>query len=222
MWRVLNSADFGVPQSRKRVYIVGHLGNKCPVKILSFTENDENNFSKIATEQLIPGSQGSRVYSSQGLAVTQCSGSGGVGAKTGLYLIDMNENPIITERQDSGVSNQKGEHSAVFVTEEKPRAMINPFKENARQNGRRIKEPDEDMFTLTATDRHGVVHKGRIRRLIPLECWRLQGFSDEQFFKVQSAGLSDAQLYKQAGNAVTTKVIQAIGENILKYKEENL
>ena len=52
------------------------------------------------------------------------------------------------------------------MTEEGPRAIINPFKDKTRQNGRRIKEPNEPMFTLTVTDRHGIVHRGRIRRLI--------------------------------------------------------
>lgn len=51
-----------------------------------------------------------------------------------------------------------------------------------------------------------------IRRLTPKECWRLQGFDDEQFDKAQAAGVSDTQLYKQAGNAVTVPVIKKIAE----------
>ena len=106
------------------------------------------------------------------------------------------------------------------MVEEEPRAIINPFKEKTRQNGRRIKEPNEPMFTLTVTDRHGIVHRGRIRRLMPLECWRLQAFTDEQFRRVQESGMSDAQLYKLAGNAVTVNVIEAIGRNLLEFDKE--
>ena len=106
------------------------------------------------------------------------------------------------------------------VLEEAPRAIINPFKETTRQNGRRIKEPNEPMFTLTVTDRHGIVHKGRIRRLMPVECWKLQGFTKEQFEKVAEAGMSDAQLYKQAGNSITVNVVEAIARNLLKFDEE--
>ena len=120
-----------------------------------------------------------------------------------------------------GVTNgkHKGKRSGILV-EEEPRAIINPFKEKTRQNGRRIKEPNEPMFTLTVTDRHGIVHRGRIRRLMPLECWRLQAFTDEQFRKVQESGMSDAQLYKLAGNAVTVNVIEAIGRNLLEFDKE--
>lgn len=262
-WRVLNSAGFGIPQSRRRLFLVGYLGDKCPAEILAFGGNDAENFEKGKPEQLIGGSQGSRVYSTNGTAVTQCSGSGGMGGKTGLYFIDMNPDPqmtdmarCITARQDSGISNHKGEHSAVFVDmnenpkitenanclhtrmdlgvtngkhkgersgvliEEAPRAILNPFKETTRQNGRRIKEPNEPMFTLTVTDRHGIVHKGRIRRLMPSECWRLQGFTNEQFEKVTAAGMSDAQLYKQAGNSITVNVVEAIAQNLLKFDKE--
>ncbi len=63
------------------------------------------------------------------------------------------------------MSHHKGEHSAVFceyvADSEAPRAILNPFKKITRQNGRRIKNPDEPMFTITVTDRHGVVHRGR-------------------------------------------------------------
>lgn len=62
-----------------------------------------------------------------------------------------------------------------------------------------------------------VVRDGKelaIRKLTPLECWRLQGFSDEQFYKAKNSGVSNSQLYKQAGNAVTTKVVEQIGRKL--------
>lgn len=66
--------------------------------------------------------------------------------------------------------------------------------------------------TLQASDiNQGVVTNDiRIRKLTPLECWRLQGFTDEQFYKAKNDGLSNSQLYKQAGNAVTVNVVDAI------------
>ena len=61
-WQVLNSANFRVAQSRKRVYIVGFLREKCSGRVLSFT--DANPKTLI---QRIPGKEGNRVYSPEGL-----------------------------------------------------------------------------------------------------------------------------------------------------------
>lgn len=55
-----------------------------------------------------------------------------------------------------------------------------------------------------------VVDGYRIRKLTPLECFRLQGFSDESFFKAKNAGVSNTQLYRQAGNSICVPVPQAI------------
>src|SRR5699024_7053820 len=54
----------------------------------------------------------------------------------------------------------------------------------------------------------------RIRKLTPLECFRLQGFTDEQFYKAKNDGVSNSQLYKQAGNSVSVPVIKAIAERL--------
>src|SRR5699024_1698232 len=59
-----------------------------------------------------------------------------------------------------------------------------------------------------------VINNLRIRKLTPLECWRLQGFTDEQFYKAKDSGVSNSQLYKQAGNSVTVNVIDAIVEEV--------
>lgn len=220
-WCVLNSAHFGVPQQRRRMYIVASLGAECAGRIFPVEGGNAENL-----KELIAGPQGQRVYDPNGVACTQCAGSGGWGGKTGLYFIDMNPDPIITDharcitaRQDSGVSNHRGEHSAVLV-EDAPRAILTPDRETVRQQGRRVKEPDEPMFTITAQDRHGVVHHGRIRKLMPIECWRLPGFTNEQFYKAQATGLKDGRLYKMAGNAVSVPVISAIGRKIKELYEE--
>ena len=60
----------------------------------------------------------------------------------------------------------------------------------------------------------------RIRRLTPRECWRLQGFPDSYFDKAKAAGISDTQLYKMAGNAVTVNVARAIGERLKEIEDE--
>lgn len=54
----------------------------------------------------------------------------------------------------------------------------------------------------------------RIRRLTPKECYRLMGFKDEQFDKAKQAGISDTQLYKQAGNSIVVDVLEQIMGNL--------
>lgn len=50
----------------------------------------------------------------------------------------------------------------------------------------------------------------KIRKLTPLEAWRLMGISDEDFYKAKDSGISDSQLYKQAGNAIVVDVLEHI------------
>ena len=53
-----------------------------------------------------------------------------------------------------------------------------------------------------------------IRKLTPKECWRLMGFTDEQFQKAQEAGVSNSQLYKQAGNSIVVDVLYYLFKNL--------
>ena len=54
----------------------------------------------------------------------------------------------------------------------------------------------------------------RVRRLTPKECFRLQGFPDAMVDKARELGISDSQLYKMAGNAVTVNTAQAVAQKI--------
>lgn len=56
--------------------------------------------------------------------------------------------------------------------------------------------------------------KIKVRKLTPRECWRLMGFSDEDFDKVRPLN-SDTQLYRQAGNSICVPVLEAIFRNLL-------
>lgn len=316
-WQVLNSKDFGVPQSRQRVFIVGYLGAGCAGKILPILGT--NGASLI---QVLGGAQGSRVYDPEGIACTQAAQAGGMGGKTGLYAVGFNRkdgithglkeayalnasnfrglnrnqnqtavldtdaasfidlcagNPKLTDTARCVTANygkttlcyHKGERSGVLETDSAC-AVLTPDREKVRQQGRRVKNPEEPMFALTAQDRHGVLLikeatkcgfkpanigdtvdisyatsntrrgrvgrdvaytldtgstqgvvtlSGRIRKLTPRECFRLQGYREDQIDKILAI-TSDSQAYKQAGNGVTVNVVYAIGLKIKAVWDE--
>lgn len=65
-----------------------------------------------------------------------------------------------------------------------------------------------------------IVNNYRIRKLTPRECWRLMGFTDDEFDKAQQSGVSNTQLYKQAGNSIVVDVLSAIFENLFLKEEQ--
>ena len=191
-WQVLNSKNFGVPQNRERVFIVGHLRGTSRPKIFPFTENNSEDIvlptittrvtadsngtyvGKRSPRQIIGGSQGNRVYDPKGISTTIASQAGGLGAKTGLYAV-------------GGLQ--------------------------AHQKARK------DGISPTLTQAMGMgggqtpivwSKKIKIRRLTPKECERLQGFPDGW-----TEGISDTQRYKCLGNAVTVNAVQAIMQKLL-------
>ncbi|MFQ6860132.1 MAG: DNA (cytosine-5-)-methyltransferase [Beduini sp.] len=65
------------------------------------------------------------------------------------------------------------------------------------------------------TDGGVILNQSRIRKLTPLECWRLMGFSDQDFYKAAKVN-SNSQLYKQAGNSIVVNVLVAIFQQFLE------
>ena len=92
--------------------------------------------------------------------------------------------------------------------------LINPTCNNRR--GRMQKDCSQ---TLTCNNNRGVVTDDfRIRKLTPLEYWRLMGIDDKDFYKARKVN-SDSQLYKQAGNAIVVDVLAAIFMQLFRNKE---
>ena len=189
-WQVLNSKDFGVPQNRERVFIVGHLRGSGGREVFPIRADGEQ----------IDELQGQPLYTNTITARYE-------GAQaTGTYVIESKQHA----QEIIQINNPVHSNDRVYDCE-----GVSPTLNTMR---RRFKADGEPMFTLNTQDRHGLYDGCHIRRLTPLECWRLQGFPDWAFWKAKDAGVSDSQLYKQAGNAVTVNVIYEIA---LKLREVN-
>ena len=234
-WEVFNSS-WVIPQNRERVYIVGHKRGIAYIPVFPIyresleakrkynmlrdvleQEVDEKFYlSKEKVEQLLANDK-KYTFLNTGKVATEVkqignishSTSFGGNPQTGRVYDESGLSPTLNTMQGGG------REPKVLVE-----PCLTPDRVNKRQNGRRFKNNDEPSFALTVADRHGVLlSDGKtyvIRKLTPLECWRLQGFTDEQFYKAEQAGVSNTQLYKQAGNAVTVPVVEAIAEKLSK------
>ncbi|MGQ9411471.1 DNA (cytosine-5-)-methyltransferase [Streptococcus pluranimalium] len=161
-WQVFNSKDYGVPQNRERVYTLCHLRSRGRRQVLPLSGESSGRL-----KQLVGGMQSYRVYDTSGISTTLVGEGGGLGAKTGLYLIDQTtKEPKITEnarcltaRYNAGVAKVPAMSSGVLEVQ----PILTPDRVTKLQNGRRIKAEDEPMFTLTSQDRHGVVEGIKVR-----------------------------------------------------------
>ena len=124
-------------------------------------------------------------------------------------------------RQDGSLTNFKGQNSGVLYIKEATKKGYKDAHEGdsidlgfAGSNTRRGRVFAGVAHTVDTANTHGIVLRGgRVRRLMPRECFRLQGFSEDQIDNILAIN-SDAQAYKQAGNSVTVPVIKAIGRRI--------
>nr|DAI89407.1 MAG TPA: Cytosine specific methyltransferase [Caudoviricetes sp.] len=196
-WKVYNSKDYGVPQNRERVYIVGYYGERCSRELLPIRRENQSTIDQIGnlTENKGFGGnpQSGRVYSVSGVSPTINTCDGG-NLEVKVLIKNATKTGYLEAKVGDGID-------LAYPDSETRRARVQPQQSN----------------TLTTSDNLGVLvddESIRIRKLTPKEYWRLQGFSDEQFEKAAAIN-SNSQLYKQAGNAVTVNVVEEIGRHIV-------
>ena len=191
-WSLLNSRNFGVPQNRERVFIIGHLRGSSGRKIFPVGETDsihnaaEENGEVHETAQCLTAggndkwqgdyiikqigncmptstrknpNQG-RIYDPDGIA--PCLSKMDGGGREPMIPVSMTQkackqsdvSPTLTAR---GPSRGRGNYSPVPGV---AMPVSTPGRMHKNQNGRRMKESGEDMFTLTAQEPHGVMLSG--------------------------------------------------------------
>lgn len=158
-WQVINSADY-VQQNRERVFIIGHLRGRSATKVFPIERADrENSVQIIAHREGYRGNM--QVFSPEGITEALDTGQGGGrGHYTAMPIFcDMSKGAgiqtydnafCLQARYSKGICSRKKETSGVCVP------VLTPGRAEKRQNGRRIKENGEPMFTLTGQDRHGI------------------------------------------------------------------
>ncbi len=225
-WSVLDSAEV-VPQHRERIFIIGHLRGRSTRKVFPISRQGGETSNEIKEITKVNKNR----HSSEGNSVLDTNGLGQTISATSfkhVMKIAINQVGNISDSKSYNGNPQVGRvYGADGISPtlstmqgggQEPKVVIpvsSPDVLSKNQNGRRFKNNGDPEFTLTARDRHGIlINNMKIRKLTPRECWRLQGFPDWAFDRAKTAGLSDSQLYKQAGNSVTVPVIKAIAENM--------
>ena len=233
-WEVLNAKDYGIPQNRERVFVVSSLENMHykfpkPVELKSkmkdlleekvddkyyLSEKYLKCFSDMKNRNGF--TRGERFNPRK---LEECNTAFAITTRAGARPTD---NFII--QKEHGF-NKGGIKENIVPALTKSSWQENNFIVNINPSGKGM---NGNVYrtnlspTLTTNKGEGIkiLHSDtcRIRKLTPLECWRLMGFRDMDYYAAKSVGISDAQLYKQAGNSIVVTVLEAIFRQLFLKK----
>jgi DNA (cytosine-5)-methyltransferase 1 len=198
-WRVLDAQYFGVPQQRRRVFIVGSFGDGRAAEVLFESESGAGSTP--------PSRETGKEVAYSLRANPSRSGDKGDGGINTTLINTGWDTPAATLRGfGHGWQGQHNDTNAVVVN------TLPTIWHNHQQDGSIRVQEDGTVPTVShqwGTGGNNVPFVG-VRRLMPVECERLQGFPDGW-----TAGQSDSARYRQLGNAVAVPVVEWIGNRIM-------
>lgn len=249
-WKVLNSNKFGIPQSRERVFVISirkdidqgfqfpkEYFNDLKLADLLEKEVDEAFFINEKKTQLLlddfePASMCQKTeekevypYLTPEIITKGQNGRRFRGREGDMYTLTSKDRHGIVfntgkRREGSlGVNQQKE-----YKTHGQRTGIIEIGKLNMKgfESTKRVYSPQGISPTLV-TKNPPKIPVYRVRKLTPLECWRLMGFDDIDFYRAkyvlnktfyQGRERSDSQLYKMAGNSIVVNVLVEIMRNL--------
>lgn len=228
-WGILNTRFHGLPQNRERVYIVANLRERSSTKIL-FERGDDITDKVARTQQSIIGN-----YQTKSGKTHQRSGVLNENSIAPCLTVSDCKEPRIVKIGSIGgkpcQSDQVYSPSGVSVTLSAQNggkgAMTGLYKiddiDGLNTQYSRVYDSKGVSTTLNAQGgglgaKTGLYSAGdKVRRLTPKECFRLQGFKDEMVELGYKLGISDTQLYKMAGNAVSVPVVEWVAQRVLNW-----
>lgn len=207
-WQDLNAKDYGVAQNRNRCFMISILGDY----FYEFPKKET--LTKVMRDYLEPEVDDKYFLSLKGVQyVTSpkrkkwCSFDNDI-ASTIMARANSNWNGnFITCELLGTIHNEKWDRQLESCRRVYSQAGISPTVVTQQGGGQNIK------IEITAEPL-------RIRKLTPRECFRLMSFSDDDFDKCKAVGISDRQLYKQAGNSIVVTVLEKIFKNLLSLPEK--
>lgn len=219
-WRVLDAQYFGVPQRRRRVYVIGHLGDWRPAAAVLF-ERDSlrgNTAPRRKAQADVAGTIEASIAASRGEGTTPGT----------FYYTPRIVGQAMTSKWSKGTSGPAGdEHHNLVCAPLTSRARAGHVWQESRLvvfHG--AQDPDVSVEGTPLLGRNRGMEgcfmnaSAHVRRLTPLECERLQGFPDHYTaIKFRGKPAADSPRYKALGNAMPVPVMRWIGERINAVEE---
>ncbi len=210
----MDALDYGLPQSRQRCFMVSILGKYDYVFPLPATPDsiDRDQLVDIIEDKVADNYYVAKETSDKLLASIERK----MKSPVNVIIDDLYEGrpPRFSCYSPTLRSSRSG--LKVVVAAERSRPKKGNDYSDTEQALEIQTKPISNTITSVTKD-NLVIEKDnatlRVRRLTPLEYWRLMGFSDEDFHKAEQVSVGTA-LYEQAGNAIAKPVLRALVNNL--------